>query len=233
MFNRKSGINLLLTFLFLFSFMPANAQDMFEGKVTFKADNDGEEQLMTYLVKGTKFRIEPDDGEGESQGAMIYDSETQMMILLMNEQKMYMEMPMNESPDISSSNSDEPGYFEKTGASMDILGYPCDEFTFMDKDKKGFAWMTTELGPFLFMNNPKDMQSSKSQWEQEIMDAGYFPLLVKEEDSSGELTTIFEVTELVAMDLDEKEFVPPAGFTKFTMPNMPNMPDLMDMKKKN
>ena len=236
MFNPKSGVSLLLTLLFLFSFNPANAQDMFEGKVTFKADNDGEEQLMTYLVKGTKFRIEPDNGDGESQGAMIYDSETQMMILLMNEQKMYMEMPMNESQNFSTSNSDEPEYFEKTGESMDILGYSCDNFNFKDKDKQGVAWMTKNLGPFLFMNNPNDMESANAPWEQEIMDAGYFPLLVKEEDSSGELTTVFEVTELQAMDLDDKEFVPPPDFTKFTMPNMqniPNMPDLMDMKKKN
>jgi len=232
MFNPKSGINLLLIFLFLFSFKPTNAQDIFEGKVTFKADNDGEEQLITYLVKGTKFRIQQ-AGDDANQGAMIYDSETQMMVLLMNEQKMYMEMPMNESSNLSNSDSNKPDYFEKTDESMDILGYPCDKFNFKDKDKSGIAWMTKNLGPFLFMNNPKDMESSKSKWQQEIMDAGYFPLLVKEEDSPGELTTIFEVTELQPMDLDDKEFVPPPGFTKFNMPNMPNMPDLMDMKKKN
>ena len=233
MFNPKFGISLLLTFLFLFSFTLANAQDMFEGKVTFKANNDGDDQFMTYLVKGTKFRIEPDAGDGVSQGAMIYDSETKMMVLLMNEQKMYMEMPMNESQINSSVESNEPDYFEKSGESIDILGYLCDKFQFTDNDKSGIAWMTKDLGPFLFMNNPQDMQSSKSQWQQEIMGAGYFPLLVKEEDSFGELTTIFEVTELLEMDLDDTEFVPPPGFSKFTMPNMPNMPDLKDMKKKN
>ena len=61
------------------------------------------------------------------------------------------------------------------------------------------------------------------------MGAGYFPMLIKEEDSSGELKTIFEVMELLAMKLDDNLFVPTPGFSKFTMPNRPNM---MDMKKK-
>jgi hypothetical protein len=231
MYNLKSRICLLLTCVFLFSVTLTIAQHRFEGKVTFKVDDDGKEQLMSYHVKDAKFRIEQSTGKGAGQGAMIYDSQRKMATILMNEQKMYMEMPMNESQNIPHADSEEPEYFTKTGESMDILGYPCDKFEFKDKDKKGVAWMTKNLGSFLFMNNPKDMQSSKSQWQQEIMGAGYFPLLVKEEDSSGELKTIFQVTELLAMKLDDNLFVPTPGFSKFTMPNMPNVPNMLDMKK--
>jgi len=229
MYNPKSRICLLLTCVFLYSVTLTFAQDRFEGKVTFKVDDDGKEQLMIYHVKGTKFLIEQSTGKGAGEGAMIYDSERQMVTILMKEQKMYMEMPMNESQNVPNTDSEEPEYFAKTGESMDILEYPCDQFEFKDKDKKGVAWMTKNLGPFLFMNNPKDMQSSKSRWQQEIMGAGYFPLLIKEEDSSGELKTIFEVIELLSMKLDDNLFVPTPGFSKFTMPNRPN---IMDMKKK-
>ena len=233
MYNPKLIILISLSCIILFSTSIVIAQDKFEGKVTFKAKDEGEEQLMTYWVKGNKVLIEQTEGEGAGQGAMIYDSETQMMTVLMNEQKMYMEMPMNTSQNVPDADSMEPEYFAKTGESIDILGHPCDKFEFKDKDKKGIAWMTKKLGQFPFMSNPKDMQSSNSQWQDEIMGAGYFPLLVKEEDSSGELKTVFEVTELLSMDLDDAMFLPKPGFSKFTMPNMPNMPNMMDMKKNN
>jgi len=60
----------------LFSASITFAKDRFEGKVTFKNDDDGKEQLMTYFLKGTKFRIEQSGGEGTGQGAMIYVSDT-------------------------------------------------------------------------------------------------------------------------------------------------------------
>jgi len=206
-------------------------QDRFEGKVTFKTDDDGKEQLINYLMKGSKFRIEQSEGEGAGGGAMIFDSETQMMTVLMNEQKMYMEMPINESKYTSKLDSEKPEYFAKTVEEKEILGHICDKFEFEDKDKKGVAWMTKDLGPFMFMQNPKDMKNSQPSWQQEIMGEGYFPMLVKAEDSSGDLKTVFEVTELQPMKLDDDMFSVPPGFSKFTMPNMPNMPNIMDMKK--
>ncbi len=54
------------------------------------------------------------------------------------------------------------------------------------------------------------------------MSEGYFPMLVKEENSSGKLETIFKVIDLQLMNLDDKMFSAPPGFTKFDMPNMQN-----------
>ncbi len=232
MYNLKSSVT-MLCILFLSSVTLILGQDRFEGKVTFKTDDDGKEQLITYLMKGTKFRIEPSEGKDAGGGAMIFDSETQIITILMNEQKMYMEMPINNSKYTSrvEDNSEKPEYFAKTAEAKTILGNTCDRFDFKDKNKRGVAWMTKDLGPFMFMSDPKDMKNSQSDWQREIMGAGYFPLLVKEEDSPGELKTVFEVTELEAIELDDELFSVPAGFNKFTMPNMPNMPNIMDMKK--
>jgi len=228
MYNLKSIMCATFCCALLFSSSITFGQERFEGKVIFKTDDDGKEQVMTYMIKGTKFRIEQSGDEGMGQGAMIYDSDTRMRTIIMNEQKMYMEMPMDDSQEFSNVDSDEPEYFANTGETMDILGNTCDKFEFKDKDKKGIAWMTKNLGPFLLMSNPKEMKDSKSRWQDELVNAGYFPLLVKEEDSSGELKTVFEVTELLPMELNEDLFLPPPGFSKYTMPNIPNM---MDMKK--
>ncbi|UCH64462.1 MAG: DUF4412 domain-containing protein [Ignavibacterium sp.] len=230
MYNPKSKTIALLSCFIIFSASILFGQDRFEGKVTFKTDDDGKEQLMTYLMKGNKFRIEESEGRDAAGGVMIYDSETQMMTILMNEQKMYMEMPINDSKYTAQVqvDSEKPEYFAKTVEEKVILGHSCDKFEFKDKDKKGIAWMTKDLGSFMFMSNPKDMKKSQPSWQDEIMGAGYFPMLVKEEDSSGELITIFEVTELLSMDLDDDLFLVPPDFNKFVMPNMPN---IMDMKK--
>jgi hypothetical protein len=233
MFSTNSKIITLLCFLFLFSASLIFGQDRFEGKVTFKTDDNGKEQLVTYLMKGNKFRIEESEGMDAGGGAMIYDSEKHIMTILMNEQKMYMEMPINDSKYTKQVkvDSEKPEYFAKTVEEKEILGHSCDKFEFKDKDKKGIVWMTKDLGPFMFMSNPKDMKNSQPDWQQEIMGAGYFPMLVKEEDSSGELKTIFEVTEIQSMKLDDDLFIVPPDFNKFLMPEMKNMPDIMDMKK--
>jgi hypothetical protein len=222
MYSSKLKMVAVLSCLLLFSVSIVFGQDRFEGKVTFKTDD---EQLITYLMKGNKFRIEQSEGKDTGGGAMIYDSDTQMMTILMNQQKMYMEMPINELKYTPQADSEKPKYFAKTVEKKVILGNTCDKFEFKDKDKKGIAWMTKDLGPFLFMGNPKDMNDSQPDWQQEVMGAGYFPLLVKEEDSSGELKIVFEVTELQSMELDDELFSIPLGFDKFTMPNMPNMLD--------
>ena len=71
------------------------------------------------------------------------------------------------------------------------------------------------------MDNPEG--GSNSQWQKEIMSEGYFPMLVKEENSSGELETVFKVIDLELMKLDDSMFSAPPGFTKFDMQNMQNM----------
>jgi hypothetical protein len=213
-------IMIALNLLLFFTSSLSIAQDKFQGKVRFEVSDTGQNQQISYFVKGSKFLIQPDDGEGAGEGSMIYDGDKKVMIIIMNEQKMYMEMPIDPTDEISKNESIEPDYFVKTGNSQDVLGYSCDEFEFKDEGKKGLALMTKELGSFLFMDDPQG--GGSSQWQKEIMSEGYFPLLVKEENSSGELENVFKVIELQTMNLDDKMFSPPSGFTKFDMPNMQN-----------
>jgi hypothetical protein len=214
-------IMIAISFLLFFTSSLSIAQDKFQGKVTFEVSDVGQNQQISYSVKGNKFLIQPVDGEGAGKGSMIYDGDKKTMIVIMNEQKMYMEMPIDPMDEISKDESIGPDYFVKTGNSQDVLGYSCDEFEFKNEDKKGLALMTKELGSFLFMDDPNSGENS--QWQKEIMREGYFPMLVKEENSSGELETVFKVIELKPMNLDDKMFSAPPGYTKFDMPNMQNV----------
>jgi hypothetical protein len=210
-----------LTFLLFFTSSLSIAQDKFQGKVTFEVSDGGQNQQISYFVKGNKFLIQPEDGEAAGKGSMIYDGDKKAMIIIMTEQKMYMEMPIDPTDEISKSESIGLDYFVKTGNSQNVMGYSCDEFEFKDEDRNGLALMTKELGSFLFMDNPEG--GGNSQWQKEIMSEGYFPMLVKEENSSGELETVFKVIDLELMKLDDNMFSAPPGFTKFDMPNMQNM----------
>ncbi len=221
MYKSILKIVIALSFLLFFTCSLSIAQDKFQGKVTFEVSDEGQNQQISYFVKGNKFLIQPESGEAAGQGSMIYDGDKKAMIIIMIEQKMYMEMPIDATDEISKSESVGPDYFIKTGNSQNVMGYSCDEFEFKDEDRKGLALMTKELGSFLFMDNPEG--GGNSQWQKEIMSEGYFPMLVKEENSSGELETVFKVIDLELMKLDDKMFSAPLGYKKFDMPNMQNM----------
>ena len=75
------------------------------------------------------------------------------------------------------------------------------------------------------MGNPEGGNKSQSKWQKEIMEEGYFPMLVEEETSNGKLNKVFEIIDLKTLALEDDIFSIPAGFSKFSMPNM------MDNKK--
>ncbi len=205
--------------LFTFLFLPnLFAQGTFEGKVIFQVMDESMTQNISYFVKDDKFRIEPEESKG--QGVMIYDSESKTMIVVMPEQKMYMEMPMQ--MDSENMETDENGleYFKNTGETKEINGYTCERFIFKDEEGEGEAWMTKGLGGFLFFTDFGGGQPKEEEWQKAMMDEGYFPMEVSMVDESGNSKQVFRVIELTPMDLDDALFAPPAGFQKLDMKGM-------------
>jgi len=201
---------LFLSLLYIpFSFSQTN----FEGKIVFQVEDEGATQQMSYLVKGSKFRIEPEGTQG--QGIMLFDNDTRTMTILMPSQKMYMEMPMDNEGMVEN---DETEYFVKTGESKEINGYTCDKFEFKDSDGEGVAWMTKELGGFLFFNDPES--HNETGWQKAITEEGYFPMEVYQKDASGGEKSVFKIVELKPMNLDNALFDIPAGFKKLDMSGM-------------
>ena len=190
------------------------AQQSFEGKVVFEMQEEGNKQVMDYYAKDKKFRMDmPEKG-----GSIIFDSQKFKMYVIMDEQKMYMEnsmMPMT---------AGAGGSISKTGETKNILGYDCEKFLFTQKDMKGEAWMTKELGAFMFfMESQQDMPD----WQSEVLDAGYFPLHVTQHNERKNVTSVYNVKEVTPMDLSDDLFVVPSSYKKMDLMNLGGLENLL------
>jgi hypothetical protein len=193
----------------------AYSQSSFEGKVVFDLKEDGQQQTLNYFVKDKRFRMDmPEKG-----GSILFDSRAFKMYVIMDEQKMYMETSM-----MPMSTGTGGGSISKTGETKNILGYECEKFLFTQKDIKGEAWMTKELGAFMFfMESQKEMPS----WQSEVLDAGYFPLHVTQHDNRRNVTSVYDVKEVTPMELSDDLFEVPSSYKKIDLLNLGGLKDLL------
>lgn len=209
-------MKLLNTTLALILFLLAGtaiAQEAFEGKVIFDVEEDGQQQVMDYYAKDKKFRMEiPDKG-----GTILFDSNKLKMYVIMDEQKMYMET------DMFPMSAGGGGSISKTGETKNILGYDCEKFLFTQKDMKGEAWMTKELGAFMFF---MESQEEMPDWQTEVLDAGYFPLHVTQHDERRNVTSVYDVKEVTPMELSDDLFVVPSSYQSFDLMNLGGIENL-------
>lgn len=205
---------LFLLLILILSAGNISSQTAFQGKVVFNLETDGDNQVMDYYAKDKKFRMEvPDQG-----GYILFDSQTMNMYIVMDEQKMYMESSLN------SSSAGSAGSITKTGETKIILGYDCEKFLFVQDGSKGESWMTKELGSFMFFNQA---QQGIADWQNEVLNEGYFPLQVTEYDEDGEIESSYTVVEVAPKELSSDMFVVPATYQKLDMGNMGNIKDMM------
>ncbi len=188
--------------------MTTSGQPSFEGKVIFDVQEDNEHQVLEYYSKDNRYLMEmPDKG-----GSILFDKNELKMFVLVHKDKMYMETPM-----MPLSTGSGEGSISKTGETKYILGHKCEKFLFKQLDTKGEAWMTDELGPFMFfMESQKEMP----EWQSEVLDAGYFPLEVTEYNERDKTTSVFTVRQVTPMELDEDLFVIPSSYEKLDLTNM-------------
>jgi len=73
MHNSILKILIALSLLLFFVSSLSIAQYKFQGKVTFEVSDEGQNQQISYFVKGNKFLIQPEDGEAAGKGSMIYN----------------------------------------------------------------------------------------------------------------------------------------------------------------
>lgn len=202
-----------LSLILLFSAGNSFSQNAFQGKVVFSVVADGEEQVMDYLAKDNKFRMEvPDEG-----GYMLFNTKTSKMYIVMDEQKMYMETDLQ---GMGNDSEGSAGSFTKTGETKNILGYDCEKFLFVDEDSKGEAWMTKELGSFMFFSQN---QQGVADWQNEVLKEGYFPLQVTEYDADGKVESNYKVVEVTPKELSSDMFTLPSSYQKLDMGNLKNM----------
>jgi len=201
----------IIIFLFTGSLI---AQDTFEGKVVFEVQDVSEQQVMDYYAKDKKYRMEmPDKG-----GTILFDSNKLMMYVLMDKEKMYLESQM------MSLSMGGAGSVSKTGETKTILGHVCEKFVFEQEDLSGEAWMTKDLGAFMFfMESQQDMPS----WQNEIIDAGYFPLQVTQYSKREDKKSVYNVIEVTPMELSDDLFVVPPSYEKLDLTGLGGLEKLI------
>jgi hypothetical protein len=205
--------SLRILFFSLFVFSISFAQQ-FEGIISMKISGD-EEIDMDYFIKGEKIRIET---PGNEEGVILFDTKQNKFLIVMPEQKMYMEMPMGMGmQNIESETSDEANTVF-TGETRVINSYECEKWVYVDDGKEVEAWMAKGLGSFFMFQNPM-AHSSEANWQSRLEAADFFPMLVIEDNEK-----VLEVTSVEPKALEADLFSVPAGFQKFDMPGMkPNM----------
>lgn len=212
---------LFVSFILLSS---ANFAQSFEGKIQFKMTHEGEAVVIDYFMKDNNIRMEL----GNNKEAVFIKNKDKS-IVLMPEQKMYMDLDnsiFNKIKNMAGANkeaeNDEKDFDinkYRTGKTKTILGYDCSQWIIKDKDDgdEVEAWVTDELGNFMFMKSPMGGGFSPG-WSSSVKNNGFFPILVISKDSEGNETSRFEATEISKQSLQNSLFAPPANFEEMKIP---------------
>jgi hypothetical protein len=186
----------------------------FEGSVTYQMTADKHQSDMSYLMKGSKLRM--DSGKSGQKISAIIDMKSRKVITLMHAQKMYMLSDVPE-PGKEKSGAKPEGKFEKTGKTEKILGRTCEEWLYTGKHGKTSTWLTKGMGVFAGMMSGKNL--SQDAWVTMAETQGLFPLKTVTQTKGGKTVT------MVATDIQEKTlsanlFEAPKDYKKFGMPKV-------------
>jgi len=157
--KKASSIKKLCFFGVLFIFFSLSAY-----AAEFSADMvhtmDGQTTVSKIYITGTKMRVETEqDGE---KAIMIHDYKNRKVIILMPDDKMYMEMP------IQASNANDPDYQKQIESLADkkslgketVNGYLCEKIQYIYHDKELDSvtmWYAEELQYYIKMKS-KDIE---------------------------------------------------------------------------
>lgn len=194
----------------------------FEGRVDFKVTTGrGKAEQIAYQMKGGKIRMEV-AGQKEV-GGIIVDVAQKQTLMIMDEQRMYMVMPMPDVAAQASTQADE-GTLEKTGEKEKILGYEAVKYVSTYQGKKTDLWLAEGLGTFMAMPSGNPMGgkpgASSPAWERALAGKDLFPLRVVSFEKGNRESFRMEATAIEKKSLPDSLFAVPAGYQKFDMGGM-------------
>ena len=195
----------------------------FEGKISIKVTSGREKPIdLTYSLKGGKLRIDLPSQDG--MGGMIMDPEKREMIMMMDEQKMYMTMTLPEAAAETAAKKSNDATMEKTHETEKILGYTATKYIVTDKSGTTDMWLAEGLGTYMSFNQPNPMSRSKKSaakgWEQALAGKELFPLRVVGKDKAAKETYRMETTSVEKVSLPDSLFTPPEDYKKFDIGGM-------------
>ena len=191
------------------------AQSSFEGAVSMTLSGEnGRSQDITYMLKDGKIRMEMNGGRAGGMASIIYDLSAKKMLMIMTEQKMYIEQSLAGAAQSAARGAAAGATLKRTGQMETIAGYPCEHVTVTENAgassdvcvAKGLgAWQMPSAGGM--RGGPPRTES----WEGGLGEDG-FPLKVQKGDK-----TIMLVSKIDKKSLDASLFSPPDGFMKMDM----------------
>ncbi len=213
----------------------------FEGVVSYKTNSsEGESRSFSMHVSGSKTRFEF-TGENGSGMVMIMDYETRSHYIIKPADKVALKFPLNDK-DIElhrfsmgekaqipqDAKLKELAVPVKTGKTKQILGYTCEQWTFVDEqNNKAELWNARGLGTFFpsFMLSGvpqrKMLDNKMFRLQQRFGTPEFFPFLIVSTTADAKEGMNIEVTAVEAKQLDASLFYPPVNFTLQDFSNMP------------
>ena len=195
------------------------AADTFEGHIKMKMQpTKGEPSFISYAVKGKRLRMEMPSGKGETMVGLL-DWEKREMSMLMPGQQMYMVIELKDVPAVEEmEKSKDTTTLEKTSETATIVGHDTTKYIARDGKNVTDLWLAKGLGSWFNMSGGSPMKPKKlSDWEKEVIAKKMFPLRMIGHDAKGKETVNMEVVELTPQKLDDAMFLPPPGYTRFSM----------------
>ena len=187
----------------------------FEGVVTAKmhgAESGREPVEVQYFVREHVVRTEMElrGRGGASHSAVILDSASKTMYVLMPARRAYMTMPMQ-----PAGGEQRRPEIVKTGKKETVAGYECEHWLVKDPSGDIDACVASGLGTFMMSG------ARESGWSGSLREQKGFPLKVGRAGGPA----IMEVTKIERKRLDPALFAPPADYQKMEMPaGMPAAP---------
>lgn len=207
--------NLLAAAVILTAFFAVNVPTIlqaqtFEGVVEFTVTGEHGTMPMTYMMKGDNVRVEMEQQPGR-KAAILMDAKENKSIMLMDQMKMYMDLP---APPPADSTTQKPE-ITKTGKTQKILGYDCQQFLIKHGDMQSEVWVTKDLGPFQMLRMAgRQGKSNAEAWQKMIGSKGGFPLLAITKEGDTQISRM-EATKVEKKSLDDALFKIPDGYKQF------------------
>jgi hypothetical protein len=194
---------------------PPPDMPVFEGVVLFKKGSAANKlsSNVTMYIKGDRFMA---DEKGEKiQQKIIVDAPKNAIYMVMDKEKMIMEMPMEKA----SAKVSEARLPTKTTKTQKIAGYDCEQW--IDKHGGGEVelWTNNQIGRIVIPEGPMGAGLLPSAAMQRLLKQGnYFPFLMVERDRTGKEITRLEVTSVEKKPVEDTVFATPTGYQKMEMP---------------
>jgi hypothetical protein len=201
--------------LFSADFFSAQADDFFEGILTFRMGTHGKQTDMKYFMKGSKMRMQVEIAPGmESSGIADYEKKKIYMLL---GHGMYTEMEIDDK--VLGGSADkalEKSTLVDTGETADILGYKCTKLINQKEKEITEIWIAKGFGKF-YQPEMGQQNSTFMALQKKFDEEKAFPFRIVTYSPDKKELFRMEVINVEKKNLEDSLFQIPPGSKKIPM----------------